>query len=350
MPFNPSGNLIPQFSAEMQFLQYPQFSDADWLEAVNLYSPTQLSIGRKTSHATLTGYIPFSKIQAAIIYFLGFSWIDDRLNLRRELPAVHPILPALAATSITECVGVKFIVKANSGFENALPYATYHLARITVAFSQPSYEMIPDYDIDYDNYDGTALGRLSTGYPQELRRFTSWTPKPYVDLLEAPAGALVFDAPGAAWDGNQILSPRGLVRGEKSTLKLIWWNVPYDFVTNKFGFMPKMMSKIGKISVDMFFGEVAHTWLFDDVDCADSQVYADPIASTVFSTLTKRIDVIFTFRYTNPPNGVLGSTEAGWRLWPAWDGFYYPTRLANDNTEFLPQDTSLSALFTHWNA
>lgn len=328
---------------ELDWLFSSNFSSNDWLEAVALYSPTQLGLGRKRSHATLTGYIPFNKIRDAVTYFLGFSWVDGNNFLRREVPAAHPVFNNLFANEIVECVGMKFVSKAAKPHPWSLPYATYNLARITVAYTQPPYEILSDAQI--------SMASPSVYKGQELRRWTNWSPKPRVDMLEFPGGTILFDAPGEAWDGNPIPALRTLVRAEKSTRKLVWHNVPYEFVMDRYGFMTKIEPNIGKVNSDAdFFGKPAHTWLLDDVDVLNSEVYADPIASAAFEGMTRRMDLVFTLTYFNPTNGKAGSTEAGWRLQPAYNGKWYPTTLSLDGSKTVPEEGDFAAMFTAWDA
>lgn len=331
----------------IEFLFGGIFTSDDWLEAVNLYSPTQLSMGRKRSHATLTGYIPFGRIKAAFHYFLGFSWIDDNNFLRRQVPATHPLFPyTLYATEVTECVGVKFVSKAAAPHPWSLPYATYNLARVTIAYSQPPYEVLADDSLtmdptDYDSYAG-----------QELRRWCYWSPKNRVDQLTLPGGQVRFlEGP---YQNKPIQGIRQVFRAEKSTRRLIWHNVPQEFVSDDYGFMPKIEGAIGKINSDLFFADsnaqpgdpgYPHTWLLSDVDTVNSEIYADPIASAAFEGLTRRMDIIFTFEHFNPENGHQGSTEAGWRLTLGADGKWY--KFGVNGTANFPNETSFLKLFTY---
>lgn len=337
----------------------PGFNSDDWKEAVAMYSPSQLAVGRKRSYATLTGYVPFERLTGAIVYLLGFSYVNTQLGfpvLSRQVPATHPWLPSLFATEIVECVGAKFISKVAAPHKWSLPYAKYTLAKITVAYSQPPYKILADADIDMSN-DQAYIG-------QELRRWCYWAPKPRYEMLELPGGMLRFDAPNKSFDGAQFISPRQVYRMEKQTRKLVWHNVPEEFVMNSFGFMPKLDKAIGKINKEPFFADSAappgtdgctHTWLLDDVDTVNSEVYVDPIASSAFKELTRRLDIVFTLIHFNPPRGRPESNEAGWRLNLAADGKWYPGKysfqflgVGIESPQDIPFETSFQKLFTHW--
>lgn len=333
------------------------FTSEDWREAVSLYSPSQLSIGGKRSRATLTGYVPWAKIQKCVLWLLGFSWVDSSGYLRREVPANHPLFNNLFANEIVDCVGVEWIPpKRPKPHPWSMPYAVHNLAKITIGYSQPPFEILSDDQLVMTNpiaYRG-----------QELRRYISWCPKPYVDLLEMPGAYEKFVAPagttigGVTLNGLPTLSSRLLIRAQKSTLKLTWHDIPIDFVCNQYGAMPKLEAAIGKINKDDFFGvNNVHTWLLDDVDVVGQNVYADPLASHVlsldpdaegFASLARRMDLMFTFRHFDPPNANPVSTERGWRLRPAANGKWYPVEPTVAGGLSLPEDTEFQKLFTHW--
>lgn len=357
---------MPNFGGRLRnnpngwFGRDPGFGQDDWLEAIAMYSPTQLAMGRKRSHATLTGYIPFDRITGCFRWMLGYSWVDPETKyLRREVPAVHPLFPTLFATEISECVGVKFITKRAAPHGWSLPYAEYTLARVTVAYSQPPYPILDDAEMNTSS--------LAAYRGEEMRRWCSWHPKSRVDLLELPGGMLRFD--GGPNNGQPFLSPRTVYRAEKHTRKLIWWNVPEEFVMNDFGFMPKLDSAIGKINKDVFFGDPnggpgsteeagapgrPHTWLLEDVDTVGNELYADPIASAAFEGITRRLDLVFTLVHFNPVNGKEGSSEAGWRLNLAADGKWYPGKYSYEwmgigvsVPQNIPFETEFLRFFTH---
>jgi len=330
----------------------------DWLEAVNLFSPAQLSVGRKRSSGVLTGYIPFSRLTEAIKFLFGFSWVDSSGYLRRSVPVTHPWSPNLFATELIECTGVQFITKIAQPHKWSLPYAEYRLCKVSVMFSQPPYEVLADGDLaglgnDYNAYRG-----------EEMRRFCFWSPKAYVDQLEMPGSVVVFKAPsdyrinGLLLNGTQITAPRFVFRAEKVRRKLTWVNVPLEFISNNFGFFTKLDKTIGKINSLPFFAESTtpigedggpHTWLLEDVDTVNNEVYADPIVSAVFEGMTRRVDLVMTFCHFNPPRGYAGDLEAGWRLTIASDGLWYPMRYTTTGNDFdYPKEYDFNKLFTYW--
>lgn len=323
------------------FLYQDPFTEDDWLEAVNLHSPSQLSMGRKASNAALTGYIPFNRINSAVAFFLGFSYVAGTGTSRilsRSQPALHPIFPGMVATMIQETTGLQFVSKSLTWPVNSLPYATYNMWKVTVAYSQPNYVILPDWD--------DLIAPRATGC--ERLRYTYDTPKPYVDQLVVPGGTMLFDATGQPFNGKPAgFGTQVTIRSQKSATYLTWYNVPIDWVATDNGVMTTIVAAMGKINSDVFMGEQPHIWLLDDVEPTDSQVYADPIATDVFSTLSKRIDIKFTFKYFNPPVGAGSTTDRGWRVQPAYNGNWYRAYLQQDNAISWPLETSFNALFDY---
>lgn len=337
-------NAIPP---EEEWLFEGNFNSDDWLEAVSLYSPRQIGLGHKRSHATLTGYLPYDKLKSALVYFLGFSWVDENRFLRRQVPGNHPDLPNLFATEILSASFVKFITKAVKPHKWSVPVATYQLVKLTVAYSQPPYEILADGSLlmaDQNEYKG-----------QELRRWMNWNPKPTYENLVLPGGAMVYkDArgvPPAGVDGMPAgFGQRALFRQQKSTRKVIWHDVPIDFVFDQYGFMTKFENAIGKINSDTdFFGQPAHTWLLDDVDIAGKELYADPLATIALEGFTRRMDIVMTFRYFNPAASADGTAERGWRLQPNTQKMeYVPTMMTGDHAKQFPEEADFADLFRAW--
>lgn len=344
------------------FTPFFNFSSEDWLEAVALYSPAQMSMGRKRSSATLTGYVPFDRLQDCFKYLIGFSYVSTDTGfpaLHRSVPSTHPWDSNLFATEIIEAVGVKFISKVAKPHKWSLPYANYTLARVTVHYSQPPYDILADADIDMSsavNYRG-----------QEMRRWFWWNPKAYVEQLELPGGFVVFDTPNTtitppgggsySLDGTQIPGPRQVYRFEKVRRRATWYNVPIEFFSDQYGFFKsdKALSKINSLP---FFADstappgadgAPHTWLLEDVDTVNNEIYADPIVSAVFSGMTRRMDLIFTFCHFNPPRGLTSNPECGWRLTLAADGLWYPQKYKATGAAFdYPREYDFGKLFTHY--
>lgn len=362
---------------------FETFDREDWLEAVNLYSPSQLALGRKTSYSVLKGYVPFAKIQAAIAYFLGYSYTGEDNELCRIIPSQHPYIEGLGSFEIPDCQLVKWDqTRRRSALENAVDYAPYTHALMTVAYKQHPYRIAGD---------GQIWNHISTEEPGkaagELARFCQFVPTAYVDPAILPGGQLKYDAPSNARVNNRVLvAPKTYLRNQHIGYKLYWYNVPFDFVANEFGEMVKINDCIGKINQDYFMpawpfvsegfpgpedGLPYNTLLLDSVSILNEEIYADVGASLGITVqngqinarmagLERRMDLMFDFVYFNPPNAEttpapvgLPKTLAGargWRLQPADDGFYYPVKLGDAGVGGLitPDEADFDAMFQHW--
>jgi hypothetical protein len=188
-----------------------------------------------------------------------------------------------------------------------------------------------------------------------MRRWVNWCPKPYYENLILPGGSLKYVdsrgvAPAGHHDETAGQGQKAILRQQKYTKKVIWYDVPIDFVTDNFGFMSKIANAIGKCSADSdFFGQPAHTWLLDDMDILGRELTADPVAIAALSGFTRRMDLEFTFRYFNPENEDPGSTEHGWRLQPRYQsGKYLPVVFSDGGVKTFPDEAGFADLFTAW--
>ncbi len=317
---------------QIQFLFDTPFTASDWLEAVNLFSPAQLRVGKKQSTSTLTAYIEdFNKLKNCIHWLRGYSWVDENLDLRRQRPARHPFWPNMVCTEIVDVTGLQFDSKQEIiSDEMDLAYAKYKKFKVTVVFNSVPY-LIMD--------DGVA--------ETEDERWTMFPHKPYVDFYELPAGTIKFiaDNPPQPWDGKPIMGPRTVIRTQKSLYELKWFDVPISFVYDSNGASPKIDAAIGKISSDEYAGKPAGTFLLDD---AEFDIYNDPIVGDILGNVGRMVDVTFHLKFWDPPLGHATNTTRGWTLELAQDGLAYPTQRATGTTPKY-QSVEIASLFRHWN-
>lgn len=335
----------------------PGFGLDEWKESVALYGTSELAVGRKTSSATLSGYVPFDRVMGCISFMLGYSWVDDAPGfpvIRRNLPAVHPLMPELMCDQLVECRGVKFDVKAAGHHPRSLAYAKYRMALLTFSFRQEKFPLLEDGDLDMsslENYRG-----------QEMRRFCHWVPSPRVEWLEVPGGFAAFDCPGKQWHNTNFIAPRLLFPQTKSQRKLIFNQVPESFLFDPYGFS-KLDRYVGRINKFPFFANPnsapgtdggPSTWLFENWEVLDGDIYADPVASMAFQGLERRLNVAMYFTHFNPKLGAPDNPAAGWRVSLAQDGSYYPIKYRVETTPGvsvpmnLPRDFDFGRLFTRW--
>ena len=312
---------------QTDFLFNGEFDDSDWLEAVNLYAPSQLSVGKQRAVATMTAYIEdFSKLKSCIHWLRGYSWVDENLNLRRVRPARHPIWPNLVCTEILECVGLQFDRKQDITTDDQdLPFAVYKKFKLTASFNSVPYLMA-------DDGDGT-----------EDERWTTFTPKPYVDNYAFPFGEVKYSAPGKAWDDTPIMRDT-VLRSQKGLYELKWFEVPILFILDDDGIARKLEAAIGKLNSDTYAGQFPGVWLLDD---ASVEPYSDPIVGDIAGTTGKMANVTFYMRKWNPTVAVPSDPTRGWNLELAIDGQGYPA-YRRDGTSKKFEDVSFASLFTHW--
>ena len=317
---------------ETEFLFTTPFTAADWLEAVNLYSPSQFSVGKRRAVATLTAYIEdFDKLKSCVHWLRGYAWVDENKALRRSRPARHPFWPNLVCSEILEVVGLQFNGKQAITGNADLAFAKYKKFKITASFSAPKWLIYEDGEADTED-----------------ERWTTFEPKPYVEFYELPAGEIRFiaDNPLQEWHNKSTAGPRIIIRSQKSLYELKWYEVPISFIRDADGAIPKIDAAIGKISSDVYAGKPAGCWL---IDAADVEIYNDPIVGDILGTPGRMAEVTIRLKFWDPPRGHATNTTRGWTLELAQDGLAYPTtRAVGTAPKFL--STSIADLFTHWDA
>lgn len=312
-----------------QFIFGDDFTADDWLEAVDLYSPAQLSIGRQRAVSTLTGYVEdFTKLKACVHYLRGYSYVDENKNLRRVLPARHPIWKNLVCTEILECQGMQFDQKQDVSEDNPdLPFASYKKFKVVASFDAPPYSMEQDELI-----------------VTEDDRFTTFDPHPYVDNYVVQGGEVLYVATGKDWNNRPIPYPIS-IRSTKSLYELKWHGVPRDFICDgSTGAYPNFDRAIGKISSDTYAGKEPGCWL---VEQPEFTPYNDPVVGDLFGNLGRFVDVTIKLRLWEPEVGYDDGTSRGWLLVLASDGKGYPVK-RQTGTKPLFDSVAISSLFTHW--
>jgi hypothetical protein len=314
---------------ETEFLFTTPFTEDDWLEAVNLYSPAQFSCGKQRAVATLTGYVEdFDKLKSCIHWLRGYAWVDENLELRRSRPARHPIWKNLVCTEILEATGISFLEKQEIIANEDLAFAAYRKFKITASFTSVPYLIYEDGEVDTED-----------------ERWTSFNPKPYVEFYEVPAGEFKFVAndPVKDWHNTAIPGPRAVVRSQKSLYELKWYEVPLSMIYDEDGATPKLDAAIGKVSSDEYAGKPAGVWLVDDVDV---EIYSDPIVGDLLETPGRMANVTFYLKKWDPDRGHASNTTRGWNLELAVDGKAYPiTRQVGTEPKY--QGVAIASLFTH---
>lgn len=312
------------------FLFETPFEAADWFGQQSLFSPDEFSISRRKSYCTIKAYVEdYDKLKNCVRYLLGTQHTNQSNQLIRDMPARHPVWPEMFAREILSLKGVEPDGNLEPVQPAKLKSGNYEKFLIEVAFSQRDYPVL-------------ANDRVTS----EAERFVVTKSKPYVENIVMEGGQLVFEATGKDWDAQPILSSRPIVRQEKATYSIDWYEVPLDFVANSSGEYVRFEDAIGKLNDTTFMGKPAGTMLLDDYDTPD--VYTDPIATDLFGGDPKRAcDIRMTFKHFDPPRGLATETRRGWNLAPAYDGLYYWAKNP-DTSQPQFRDYEMNDLFTHW--
>lgn len=314
---------------EGAFLFGESFTEADWLEAVNLFSPSQFSVGRQDAIATVTAYVEnFAKLKSCVHWLRGYAWVDENLNLRRVRPARHPIWSNLVCTEIVNVVGITFTEKQEIITEAMdLPFARYDKIRLTASFSAPPYLIYEDGEVETED-----------------ERWTTFVPKPYTDFYDLPGGEVLFvaDNPLKAWN-NQPVPTRVVIRSRKNLYTLKWFAVPASFVRDEDGHMPHIDNAIGKVNSAAYAGKDIGCWLLDDVDI---EIYNDPIVGDILDSPGRMVNITYYMKLWEPTAGHATDAARGWQLELAVDGKGYPTT-RQEGVQPKVETVNFATLFTH---
>jgi hypothetical protein len=293
------------------------FTDADWLESIRDVRADMLAPDQAA--ATLTICCPFEKYKSACAYILGYSYTDEADTLRRNLPIFHPIWTWLYAVRIGSIRFEKFTGKDVGLYEGSLHFATYEWAHITIDFAQLTYPVFSDSEISTDP---------NTNKPAEYERWCETLTAPYVEMVQVNGGQL------KRVRGNEIYvaTPYVLAFQAKTKIKLIWYQVPSNFLANDDGIKSNLLAIQKTVNATPFLGYPAGT-LF----CEQAIDYKglSPIATDMLGEKFYQYKVECDLVHFDPPvgsgepstggAGTPGTYPArGWNLLPGgYNNRYY---------------------------
>jgi len=363
------------------FLFTDTFTAADWKESIAEGERRSDTISRVGSACRLTIICDFAKYKSAIKFILGYSWVDENFYLRRFTPQFHPVFPWLYARAITNIEFAKFTVETNDEgdglqiarstlhWTNAVPFAVYDFAKITIEFCEVRYDVLTDNETELQS-------NPTFGY-QEWTRYVERIPQSYVDLAHIDGGQLAAFAPtvGSPINGSPFISaPYILARQEKSAWKLIWREVPEEFLYDGNGFSQKLAGIQKRVNSVTFMGRAPGTLLCES---AIGEKNPAPVATDQQEGLSFTYDVTLEMKEFDPQPGdpnvkatviaagtgsdgtPLYGPAAGWNLLPgvrggtnpggnqAWAYYYYT---ANGTATGKPQFEAVDffKIFSHW--
>lgn len=313
------GQLINE-QGNLQFFP-TQFTPDDWLEAVGFYSPATNNITTRKSYTTLTGYIfGQNKVLPCLQYLLGYSFVETTSGdntLARKLPSYHPFYDWMWCTGVTEVTGIKWNGKEESIYDPpGLAYATYDLYRVTA-----SYEPLP-WNIRWDYW-----GHDQEPYPDpEWTRYVQMTQGPYVQTITFDNGCFWFDAPTRSWDNAPVSAKITFTRLQKQGIKLVWYQVPETFVSNKKGIYSRLAAMEKTVNEQKFMGFSPQTLYCEKINSFDNK-YVSPLTSLLQESQQYTLDIHFDLTYFEPtPDPVYAGVLRGHNLVPGYDGAFYGTK------------------------
>jgi hypothetical protein len=296
-----------------------------------IHSTSQVSFEERSSRALLEVYVPKESVQEIPKYFLGAAAIERRSEdgsipplIRRTLPYQHPLWPWLWCTSIN----VKGLMMApNNGphFIGQGPagrYDQYETYIVEAFFSHLNYAVRSDADVAGN---------------EQLRWVEEPLPTPYNDVIHLEGGQLQFtDGPGAA---RPVLAEGINIRVAKLNLKLIWRQIPRDYIRNSFGIPTQLLASQGTVNSAPFRGIPAGQLLLDGVE--DAGTTPAPVGP---------YEAGLTFPYDPPIYDNIALMfkffPLGWNNLPfPGDGRWYEVAWRNNPSRKLYEESDFNAIF-----
>lgn len=320
-----------------EFLFSDEFTEADWHESIT--AGRLDTISRDRSACTLTIECEFAKYKAAVRKILGYSWVDENLKLRREVPVYHPVWGWLYARAITK---IQFAGPTDTDqlqWEDAMPFGVYEWAQIEIEFGEVYYDVWKDSEVTY-----------------EWERYLTDVPGEHVELIQIDAGQMKAYAPGVTLiNGNPFISaPRIQARVEKNKRIITWHEVPHEFLYDENGQAPKLKAIQKRVNSAPFWGSPAGTLLCESCEAKKKPM---PIATDYFEGQRYHYDVEMVLIEFDPEPGDVSVDKRGWNLLPgprasgaAGDSFvswYYYTHDGTVTGKPLFDEYNFADFFTH---
>jgi hypothetical protein len=325
---------------ETGFLFEETFDADDWDEVMNPNARTD-TLSPDRSSCVVPIKVPYAKYKAAVLFCLGYQWVDEELSLRRSTPAFHPVFPWLYCAAITS---VRFMSPnaANTEtapYEFAVPAGGYTYAELTVEFRERLYNLWQDWEVDY-----------------EYERWVYQERQPFTELVQIDGGTLKAYAPSVTAVHTQpyLAAPHVLAAQSKAKILLHWYQVPSDFVEDEDGYSSKFQAAEKCVNSAEFLGRRTGTLRLESVHLDKKP---SPVATDLFEGLRWTYDITFEFLEFDPPVGDAGVTKYGHNLLPGPRSagatgprsfkYYYYTDDGTESGSPLFASYDFSKLFTH---
>jgi hypothetical protein len=316
------------------------FTESDWLESIRDVRAGMLAPDQAAE--TITICCPFPKMKAACAFILGYSYTDTAGYLRRELPIFHPVWTWLYAVRIGSIRLEKFKNKDQALWDGSLPFAVYEWAHITIDFAQLTYPIFSDSELETDP---------NTSKPAEYQRWCETLTAPYTELVQINGGQMKR----VRGNQNYIGSPYVLAFQAKTKIKLIWYQVPSDFLANDDGIKSNLLAIQKTINATPFLGYPAGTLFCEQaIDYKGLSPIATDVMGEKFYQYKVEVDLIHFDPPVGPGEPSAGGTGTpgtyparGWNLLPGGqkDRYYYEY-VSETDSNHLFFATEFANLFT----
>lgn len=308
--------------APSEFLFEDTFTEDDWIEAIAPTGTPSETISRERATFTVTiTKIPFAKYKSAIKFILGYSYSDNvNPKIIRITPAFHPKFPWAFATRITQTMfhqPANLNAAAEGGanpllasywetgistmpYDGAVPYGVYKYASITVEFEHLPYPIFEDDDV-----------------ANETERYVQILYMPYTEFVEVKGGRLTRKFEPNAGQAY-ISAPYVLQALRKTKVKIIWYEVPAEFIENATTKLQTNLSAIQKKVNSVTFLNYTPGTLF--CEYVETEKYVMPVATEALDRKQYHYKVTFHCIHHDPsPRGV-NEVKFGHNLLPVEQG------------------------------
>ncbi len=314
-------------------IQEPQITIEELLGYMSGTSPEAGAISWDDSNVTIPFDVPGDKLYDTCTLLLGYCFIGNITStlrtpgtipsyswsyLNRRNPMRHPKFTWMHCTKIESILGLGARGRQDVINPTSLPTlpaftSKYELYRVTAQFSSPQYDVIEDVDMKPRG--------------QENQRFF-WrsgkeTTASFI-TIEGQSLQFVEGPPAAGTTAGRFVGAGRAMPETTQLIKYTWTKVAADYVEDSTTGMPtKLDQALQCVNSEPFLGCPAYTLLMDPYSYERKRM---PISD---STAAPEwwVEVVFNFRYFNPPKKWAGSTDpkaVGWFLAPSSaDGLYY---------------------------
>lgn len=278
--------------------------DMPWREYIGQgHGSTQdMAFVPKNSHASFVMDVPWTQLEQAIAFIIGWSIPGGGGSLRRYLPMSHPTIPFFWARGVVKVDPIKwkslnaaFIDRGAAGFFNTSA-SVYAAARLTVDFWQPTFLIAID------------------GVVAEWVRYVDPMIEPDAKFITRDRGDAIFnDGPRSGQSIGTKGSQNIYLPGERMAFK--WMQLPqrgmFPNLQQGDWSSPNLDACVGKVNSVAFMGKPAGTLLMEPykieidpwpVNITRLNMFAGISTPTLYNFLV-------SMKFFDPPAGVTAANQ-----------------------------------------